>query len=129
KKVSQNLTFKFDKRDPINVIIKELLNHDVNLENKLKITDKTRVSRPSNKSWMSITRLNRYISYLLFNTNKISNKNMKLLEEKFFEITEFLTQYFSLLIEILPEDIGNVEKYILEHEADRKSTRLNSSHV
>lgn len=117
KKVSQNLTFKFDKRDPINVIIKELLNHDVNLENKLKITDKTRVSRPSNKSWMSITRLNRYISYLLFNTNKISNKNMKLLEENFFEITEFLTQYFSLLIEILPEDFGNVEKYILGHEA------------
>lgn len=42
---------------------------------------------------------------------------MKLLEENFFEITEFLTQYFSLLIEILPEDFGNVEKYILGHEA------------
>lgn len=118
KQVSTSLAFKFDGRNPLNLIIKELLDEENNnLKVNLKVTDKTRITRPSNKSWISISRLNRYLSYLLFNTVQTSRKAEKILEQNYFEVTEFLTQYFLLLIEVFPKDFGNVTKWILGHEA------------
>ena len=74
KKVSQSLSFKFDERDVVNLLIKDLLkNNNTNTIHGLIIDHKSRIVRPQNKAWMSISRLNRFISYLLLNLFRCVN--------------------------------------------------------
>lgn len=127
KQVSKSLAFRYDGRDLLNVMIKELIFS--NRENKLsllKIDQKERIVRPSNKNWMSFARLNRFLSYLLFNTNKLSARTSKIIAENQVEILNFLEQYLESLIEVFPEDFGNVQKYLLGHEAYQNALAIAS---
>lgn len=118
KKVSQSLSFKFDERDVVNLLIKDLLkNNNTNTIHGLIIDYKSRIVRPQNKAWMSISRLNRFISYLLLNRVKTSHKTSKILKNNYFKILDFLDRYFNILANVIPDDPGNVRGSLLGHEA------------
>lgn len=117
-KVSQNVTFNFDERDVINLLIKDLFKNNAhNSIHGLIIDNKSRIMRPTNDAFMSIARLNRFISYLLLNRVKTSSKTSKILENNYFKVVEFLDQYFNVLSNVLPDNPGNVKESLLGHEA------------
>lgn len=119
KRVSKNLAVSFDGRDAINKLIQDLL--AVERGNSLKqmgIDSKiSRIVRPGNKIWMSSARLNTFISYLLLNTGKTSNPTNGLIFENYDKLLEFLKQYFYLLQNALPKNLGDVQDNLLGHEA------------
>lgn len=118
KKVSNSLAFQFDTRDPLNTMIKDLLSTErKNRLSLLKIDQKSRIVRPHNKSWMSISRFNRFLSYFLFNTVKTSNKTALMLSNNYIETLTFVERYLENLLDVFPEDFGNVQKQLLGHEA------------
>lgn len=117
--VSHNISFKFDGRDVINVLIKELLsNQRNNALIQLGVEqEKNSIRRPSNQNWISIARLNRFISYLLLGTAKSSGKTNDLLAKNYDYVIEFLRQYFILLRDALPKNPGDVFSNLSGHEA------------
>lgn len=119
KRVSQNVSVRFDDRNPINSLVTDLIK--IRRNNpiiRMGIEQKrTRVVRPGNKKWISMKRLATFISMLLFGTLKPSKENMKRINANYEDFFAFLKQFFVVLEDVLPKEPGDVKKSILGHEA------------
>lgn len=119
KRVSQNVSVSFDDRNPMNSLVTDLLkNKSSNPILKMGVEQKlSKIVRPSNKNWISMIRLSRFVSFVLLGTQEPSKSNKTIIKKQYEEIYYFLQQYFILLATALPDEPGNVRKNILGHEA------------
>lgn len=119
KRVSQNVSVRFDDRNPINSLVTDLLK--IKRNNPILRMgveqEKSRIVRPGNKNWISMVRLSRFISMLLLGTLEPSKSNITKINNNLEDIFAFLQQYFVILESALPKEPGNVKKNILGHEA------------
>lgn len=119
RRVSRNLSVKYDDRDPINSLINDLIEKQRNRA-LLKMgveREKSRIVRPSNTNWISSIRLSNFVSYLLLGTIQASFSTERIIRQQYAEIYSFLQQYFTFLESKLPREPGNVNKNLLGHEA------------
>lgn len=126
KKVSQNMSVRFDDRNPINTLVSDLLKNKRNnpIVRMGVEQEKARIVRPGNKNWISMIRLSRFISMLLLGTLQPSKENVKKINNNYEDIFSFLRQFFIVLESALPKEPGNVKKNILGHEAVQNAIAL-----
>lgn len=126
KKVTKNLSVKYDDRNPVNSLVSDLLkNKRSNPLLRMGIEmEKARIVRPNNHNWISMIRLSRFTSFLLFGTGEVSTANKNVIKQHYEHFFSFLQQYFILLESSLPKEPGNVNKNILGHEAIQNTIAL-----
>ena len=117
KRVSMSLITKYDTRDIMRVLVRDLYDSSQALQNAGVEFNKSRIVRPTNELFFTSAHLKNFITLLLFGTTNISKKNEKLTKEKYDDILMFLDKLFTILFEVLPSVPGDVRKYILGHEA------------
>ena len=117
KRVSMSLVTKYDNRDIMRVLVRDLYD----LCNPLQIAgvefNKSRIVKPNSDLLFTSARLKGFISFLLFGKAKINKKNEELIKEKYDDILAFLDKFFTILFDVLPTSPGEVRKYTLGHEA------------
>lgn len=117
KRVSMSLITKYDTRDIIRVLVRDLYNSCKFLQIVGVEFNKSRIVRPTSILFFTSARLKTFIINLLFGTvQKVSKKNEKLVKENYDEVLVFLEKFFTILFDVLPSDPGDVKKYALGHE-------------
>ncbi|MCJ0931910.1 DGQHR domain-containing protein [Virgibacillus halodenitrificans] len=132
KRVSRSLITKFDNRDILNVLTRELYNSSKTLRTSLTIEfEKARIVRPNNITFTTSVRLKRFIKILLFGENILSGRppvlnkrEDQLVRENYDKVFSFLDKFFFVLGEVLPEEPGNVKEYVLGHEPIQNAIAL-----
>jgi DNA sulfur modification protein DndB len=125
KRVSMSLITKYDTRDIMRVLIRDLYATCEALEVAGVEFNKSRIVRPTSTLFFTGARLKNFIISLLFGTvQKISKRNEKLVKENYDDILSFLGKFFTILFDVLPSDLGDVKKYVLGHEALQTSVAL-----
>ncbi|MEW4216079.1 DNA sulfur modification protein DndB [Bacillus thuringiensis] len=125
KRVSMSLVTKYDTRDIMRVLIRDLYSSCKALQVAGVEFNKSRIVRPTSTLFFTSARLRTFIISLLFGTNqKLSKKNEKLLKENYDDILIFLEKFFTILFDVLPSDSGDVKKYILGHEVLQTSMAI-----
>lgn len=124
KMVSRSLTTKYDTRDILNVLVKELYHSSDALQTVKVEFNKSRIMRPGNTSFITSVRLKNFISYLLFGKKAASQKNEKQVKEQYDEIFSFFNKLFTILFSTLPSNPGNVLDYVLGHEPVQNAIAL-----
>jgi len=117
KRVSMSLITKYDTRDIMRVLVRDLYDSSHALQNAGVEFNKSRIVRPTNELLFTSAHLKNFIALLLFGTANISKKNEKLAKEKYDDILMFLDKFFTILFDVLPSVPGDVRKYTLGHEA------------
>ncbi|PWK16500.1 DNA sulfur modification protein DndB [Tumebacillus permanentifrigoris] len=117
KRVHASLITQYDSRDPINVLVRHLYNGSPALQKAGIEMNKKLVLRPNNTYFCHVTRLKQIVTYLLFNKRTLQKKEEKYLECKHDKVLSFLVQLFDVFFRILPETPGDVNHYVLGHEA------------
>ncbi|AVQ98157.1 hypothetical protein OBCHQ24_03630 [Oceanobacillus iheyensis] len=132
KRVSRSLITKFDNRDILNVITRELYNSSKTLRTSLTIEfEKARIVRPNKTTFTTSVRLKRLIKILLFGDSilggrppVLNKKEDQLVRENYDKVFSFLDKFFFVLGEVLPEEPGNVKEYVLGHEPIQNAIAL-----
>lgn len=132
KRVSRSLITRFDTRDVLNVLTRELYTSSNALKTSLTVEfEKARIVRPNNLTFITSVRLKKIIMILLFgesgvgaSTPQLNKKEEKIIKENYDKIFSFLVKLFQLLAEALPENPGDVRKYVLGHEAIQNAIAL-----
>lgn len=124
--MGKNLAVKYDDRNVVNSLITSLLkNKSSNPLHKMGVEiNRNRIVRPKNKNWISLTRLSKFISILLFGTNKTTLSNNAMITKQYEQIYSFLQQYFIILESALPNEPGNAKTNLLGHEALQNAIAL-----
>ncbi|MEB4858275.1 DNA sulfur modification protein DndB [Priestia megaterium] len=117
KRVSMSLVTKYDTRDIMRVLVRDLYNSSLALQNAGVEFNKSRIVRPTNELLFTSAHLKSFITLLLFGTSNISKKNEKITKDRYDDILMFLDKLFTILLDVLPSTPGNVRKYALGHEA------------
>lgn len=117
KKVSMSLTTSYDSRDILNVLATDIYAISKPLQSLGIERNKSRVTRPKNENLATMTRLKTFLSLLLFGKKTLSNNNEELIKKNYDSILNFLERLFYNLTIILPSSPGNVNEFVLGHEA------------
>ena len=124
KRVSMSLVTKYDTRDIMRVLVRDLYASSDALQNAGVEFDKSKIVRPTNELLFTSSRLRNFITMLLFGTMNVSKKNEKITKDKYDDILMFLDKYFTILLNVLPPVPGDVRKYALGHEALQNAIAL-----
>lgn len=124
KRVSMSLVTKYDTRDIMRILVRDLYDSSYALQNAGVEFNKSRIVRPTNELFFTSAHLKNFIALLLFGTINISRKNEKLTKDKYDDILMFLDKFFTLLFDVLPPVPGDVRKYALGHEALQNAIAL-----
>ncbi|GAB1770502.1 DNA sulfur modification protein DndB [Bacillus sp. ME75] len=117
KRVSMSLVTKYDTRDIMRVLVRDIYNLSNALQTAGVEFNKSRIVKPNSVLFFTSARLTSFIAFLLFGKPKINKKNEELVKENYDEILAFLDKFFTVLFDILPSVPGDVRKYTLGHEA------------
>ena len=115
KRVSMSLIANYDTRDIMNVLVKDLYTISNPLQSIRVEFNKSRLVRPTSTHFTTSVRLKRFISLLIFGKKEPSSNDERLIKEYYDELLSFLERFFRLLVDILPQEPGNVLKYMLGH--------------
>ncbi|QFY03798.1 DGQHR domain-containing protein (plasmid) [Bacillus cereus] len=125
KRVSMSLVTKYDTRDIMRVLVRDLCSSCKALQVVGVEFNKSRIVRPTSTLFITSVRLKHFIMGLLFGTTqKVSKKNERLVKENYDDILIFLDKFFTILFDTLPSDPGDVRKYVLGHEVLQISIAL-----
>ncbi|MNW26283.1 hypothetical protein D3C74_30480 [compost metagenome] len=116
-KVSMSLITSFDSREIMNILVRELYGLSQPLQTLGIEFNKTTISRPNSTYFSTSVRLRKFISILLFNKKILSSKDELVLKNNYDHILSFLERFFYHFTNLLPEKLGDVQSYILGHEA------------
>lgn len=120
-KVSMSLITAYDSREIVNILTKELYEISSELQAMGVEFNKSRITRPQSKKFITSARLKKFISILLFGKETLTNKEEQLIKDKYDEMLSFLERFFSVLSNSLPGNPGDSLLFILGHEAVQKS--------
>ena len=126
-KVSMSLITVYDSREILNVMTKEIYEVSSSLQSIGVVFDKSRIYRPVEDYFITSVRLKKFIAILLFGKPILSLKQEKIIKERYEEILIFLETYFQCLVDVLPDNPGNVLIYVLGHEAVQNAIALISN--
>jgi DNA sulfur modification protein DndB len=116
KRVSMSLITKYDTRDILNILVRELY-HTCDALNSVKVEfNKSRIVRPTNTTFITSVRLKKLICLILFGKESINKREETQIKEQYDELFSFFNKLFSVLFTALPNNPGDVLKYVLGHE-------------
>lgn len=124
KKVSMSLITKYDTRDILNILVKELYYSSDNLQAAKVEFNKSRIVRPSNITFITSVRLKKFISFTLFKKEMPNKSEEKQIKKQYDDIFSFFNKLFFVLFSILPTNPGDVKKYVLGHEPIQNAIAL-----
>lgn len=117
KRVSMSLITKYDTRDIMRVLVRDIYDSSNALQTAGVEFNKSRIVRPTSDLFFTSARLKNFIILLLFGKMKLSKKTEQLVKGKYDDILTFLDKFFTVLFDVLPTSPGNVKNYTLGHEA------------
>ncbi|WP_191567309.1 DNA sulfur modification protein DndB [Metabacillus idriensis] len=117
KRVSMSLITKYDTREIMRVLVRDLYNTCTILETIGVEFNKSRIVKPNSTMFFTSARLKSFINALLFGKAKTSKKDEEIIKNRYDDILIFLDKFFIVLFEALPSVPGDVKKYTLGHEA------------
>ncbi|MBE5397289.1 DGQHR domain-containing protein [Brevibacillus borstelensis] len=117
KRVSTSLVTLYDTRDILNVLVKELYKSCSALNLAGIELNKNKVVRPGNTSFSNGVRLKKFITFLLFGKRALNSKEEQQVRLQYDEILSSLIKFFNVFFSVLPSVPGDVDKYLLGHEA------------
>lgn len=123
-KVSMSLITAYDSREIVNILTKNLYDVSSALQGIGVEFNKSRITRPQSKVFITSARLKKFISILLFGKAVLTNKEEQLIKDKYDKMLSFLERFFDVLVNNLPDNPGDSLLYILGHEAVQKSLAL-----
>jgi len=124
RRVSMSLITKYDTREIMRVLVRDLYDSSYALQNAGVEFNKSRIVRPTSELLFTSSRLKNFISILLFGTMNTSRKNEEITKDKYDDILMFLDKFFVILLDVLPPVPGDVRKYALGHEALQNAIAL-----
>lgn len=124
KRVSMSLITKYDLRDILNILTTDLYNNNEILQNVGIEFNKSRLVRPGNIIFTTSVRLKKFISLMLFEKESLNKIQEKQIKSQYDDLLPFLNKVFSTLFSILPNDPGDVTKYVLGHEPMQNAIAL-----
>lgn len=124
KRVSMSLITKYDTREIMRVLIRDIYKTCKALQIAGVEFEKSRIVRPGSKLFITSARLKKFITILLFGKVKLSKKNEQILKDNYDDILVFLDKFFEIFFDVLPDEPGNVLKYTLGHEALQNAIAL-----
>ncbi|MGG0717661.1 DNA sulfur modification protein DndB [Robertmurraya massiliosenegalensis] len=116
-KVSMSLVTAYDTREVLNILVQELYEVSSSLQSLGIEFSKSKLMRPKNINFITSVRLKKFISLLLFNKKQLSLKEEKHIKNHYDQILSFLERFFYFFTSFLPNNPGDVLKYVLGHEA------------
>lgn len=124
KRVSMSLISKYDTREVMRVLIRDIYQINKSLQVAGVEFEKSRIVRPGSKLFSTSARLNTFLTLLLFGKAKLSKTNEQILKDNYDDVLSFLNKFFDVFFEILPDQLGDVTKYTLGHEALQNAIAL-----
>lgn len=116
RRVSMSLITKYDTREIMRVLVRDLYSACNALENAGVEFNKSRIVRPTSTTFFTSAKLKSFITILLFG-KKTSKKDEQIIKNKYDDVLLFLDKFFTVLFDTLPSTPGDVRKYTLGHEA------------
>lgn len=124
RRVSMSLVTQYDSRDIMNLLVQELYRSTPILRVVQIELNKSKVLRPANTAFSTGVRLKTFISYLLFGKKSLNRKEEQIIVNQYDEVASFLNKFFTMFFSVLPDNPGDVLKYVLGHEPIQNAIAL-----